>query len=199
MELPTLESEQAEALLDELAEALEELMDRSCLDMGPIWLEATREQRAYLGEHSQPELGFEPSKRYLSLGKSSRSKYRGLAAWRHAVLWRGAAEAVEDPDFRAAMECVYFTPYPKNAPPYAWSQRASAAPGVERFEDANTLKKYAKEGCFQSLQALLAEQRALEAESSWYHELLVLLLRPATRPTLWEVLKLDEHSPEEAL
>ncbi|MFT5685540.1 MAG: hypothetical protein ACI8RZ_006494, partial [Myxococcota bacterium] len=152
--MSTLTDEQAKALTDELAEALETMIDTSCADMGPLWLEATRRARNGLGSARVPNLGFAPSAKYLALGKSSRSKYRGLAAWRHAVLWQGVLGEIEDEDFREALRTVYFTPFPTNKPPYAWSSKASAAPGVGQFESPTTLKHQAKEGCFQTVQVL---------------------------------------------
>ena len=145
MPAPALTDEQAATLIDELAEALEEMITSTCLDMAPLWLDATREQRAYLDGHAVRELDFAPSERYRQLSKGARCKYRQLAAWRHAVIWLSVADEI-DPTFRDAMLAMYFTPFPDNEPPYAWSSRASGAPGVERFGNASTLKDLGEGG-----------------------------------------------------
>lgn len=197
MNAPSLTPEQHDELVDALAEALEEMIDQSCPDMGPLWVEATRAERAYLGESALSELGFRPSPRYMSLSKGARSRYRGLAAWRHAVVWRRIQPRIEDPDFRAALRAVYFTPFPDNAPPYAWSSRASDAPDVESFESPTTLKHHAKEGCWHTLRLLSAERDTLKARGDWLSELCALLLRPAVRDSNRELLKLEDHPPLE--
>ncbi len=188
-----LTDEQAEVLIDELAEALETMIDTSCADMGPLWLEATRSARNGLGKSRVPDLGFAPSEKYLALGNSSKSKYRGLAAWRHAVLWQGVAARLKEPAFQAAMEAVYFTPFPSNKPPYAWSSKASSAPDVAQFDSPTTLKHQAKEGCFQSVQVLRDIRHALFRDGSWDSIVRSDLLQPGTRDTLRDVLKLEEH------
>ncbi len=197
MNAPSLTTAQLAGLVEALAAALERMLDESCPDMGPLWVEATRAERAYLGDGAVTELGFAPSPRYLALSKGARSRYRGLAAWRHAVLWREIEARVEDPDFRAALRAVYFTPYPDNAPPYAWSSRASDAPGVERFESPTSLKHLAKEGCWHTLRLLSAERATLRARGDWLSELCALLLRPAVRDSNRELLKLEDHPPLE--
>lgn len=186
MEPPRLTEEQANDLVESLAEALESLVDRTCLDMAPLWLEATLQARLPLGSHGWDT--FHPSDRYLRLGKGGRSKYRGLAAWRHAVLWRGCLERLTD--WRSALEATYFTPYPDNAPPYAWSQRATGIPG---FASPTTLKEQAKNGAWETVQHLLDEQATPPADAR--AELVADLLRVATRESLRDTLKLEEHEP----
>ena len=193
MQAPKLTPPQADALVDELAAALEEMVARSCADMAPLWLDATRSARALIGDDAVPELGFVPSPRFMALSKGARSRYRALAAWRHAVLWQRAHVSVADAEFHDAMEVVYFTAYPDNAPPYSWSQSAAKAPGVERFESPTTLKNHAKEGCWHSVDALLRRKAALLARQDWESELRSRLLRPATRRSLRELLKLESH------
>lgn len=195
MPAPTLSPAQREELLDGLAEALEQLQARTCPDMVPLWLESTREARSELGGDPSEVLPFEPSPRYLGLGKGGRSRYRGLAAWRHATLWRSALAAVPDDDFRRAVEAVYFSPFPSNEPPYAWSSRASEAPAVDQFPSATTLKHWAREGCQIILERLRAERRALEERRDWCSELTSLFLRPGTRDSLHDVLKLEDIQP----
>ena len=194
MDAPRLTDSEAEVLIEELAAALEAMVDHTCDDMGPLWLEATREARQNLEDHGLADLGFAPSPRYVALSKGARSRYRSLAAWRHAVLWQPVR--VSDRDYRAAMETVYFSFYPDNAPPYAWSSRASEAPGVERWPSPTTLKHQAKEGCCDALAQLRSIERRLKDEGSWATELRALLLKPATRDSLRDVLKLEEHLTE---
>lgn len=188
---PTLSPGEAETLVEELAVALEELMDQTCADMGPLWVEATRNARAFLDEHATFTLGFAPSPRFVGLSKGARSRYRELAAWRHAVLWREVTPRVEDEEYREAMRVVYFTRYPDNEPPYAWSQRASDAPGVAAFGSATTLKHRAKEGCWHAVRILRRERLALK-QGAWSEELRAELLRAATGSSLRDVLKLEE-------
>lgn len=197
MNAPSLTLEQREALLDGLAAALEAMIDQTCPDMGPLWVEATRAERAYLGEDATPSLGFEPSARYLGLSKGARSRYRGLAAWRHAVLWREIAPRLQEATFADAMRAVYFTPYPDNAPPYAWSERARDCPEVDRFESPTSLKHLAKEGCWEALRLLREERARLSARGDWAGELVSILMRPGARDSLRDVLKLEDLPPLE--
>jgi len=193
----TLTPAQEEALREELVDALEAMMDRSCADMAPLWLDATREARSYLSGAEIREMPFALSESYLALGKASHSKYRGLATWRHAVLWCEVLEVIDDAEFRDAMTCVYFTAFPKNEPPYAWTRSAKRAPGVERFASATSLKNQAKEGCFRALKALVQELESLLDDGSWEKEVRAMFLRAATRRSLWDVLKLEDHPSEE--
>lgn len=188
---PTLSLDEELALVDELAAALEEMVDRTCFEMAPLWVEATREARVCLGG-ALSELGFLPSQRYVSLWKGARRRYRGLAAWRHAVLWRRVDRAVVDDDFRAALDAVYFTPFPDNVPPYAWSGSAAGVPGAERFGSPTSLKHHAKEAAWLTVAALRAERQRLRC-GAWKDELRAELLKPATRDSLRDVLKLEDH------
>ena len=201
MHPPRLTEPEAEALVEELATALEAMLDRTCADMGPLWLQATASARRYLGPHGVPELGFQPSERYLRLGKGSRSKYRALAAWRHGALWRDALrEDVLGDRAHDAVAAVYFTPYPSNAPPYAWSRSAAEAPGVERFDGPADLKDEAKGGCWRLVAHLAAEQRRLGPDGDqrdWPAQVRARLLRPACRTSLRDLLKLEDMPPWE--
>jgi hypothetical protein len=184
-----LTAEQRARLIDELAAALEDMMDCTCPDMGPLWLDATRSERVWVG--GAIDLPFRPSPRYLALSKGSRSKYRGLAAWRHAVTWQDALVPV-DPDFRAAAEAVYFSPYPSNEPPYSWSQSAEGAPGMEKFPSASELKRWAKEGAWHAVVVLRKKAAALHEAGSWHEEVREKLVRTGCRESLTDVLKLEE-------
>lgn len=190
-----LTEQERDHLTEEIASALEQMMDLTCAEMGPLWLEATRQQRVHLGTVN--ELPFRPSPKYLALNKSSRSKYRGLAAWRHAVMWQDVLVEVADGDYRAATEAMYFTPYPANEPPYAWSRSGERAPGVASFGTATTLKDYAKEGAWHTVAALRRRARELEANGSWHFEVRAGLVRVGCRDSLVDVLKLEALPPWE--
>ncbi|MCB9742317.1 MAG: hypothetical protein H6741_25750 [Alphaproteobacteria bacterium] len=189
---PSLTPEQEEALIEALAQALEDMVDRSCPDMAPLWLAASRSARELLNAPI-PELGFTPSPALAAMKAPSHSKYRALATFRHALLWRAALERVEDDDFRRAVEAIYLTPYPDNTPPYAWSRSAARAPGIAAFPSASMLKEWAKEGCWQATLALRAEESALYADGSFHAELQAMLLGPAVGGSARDVLKLEDH------
>lgn len=195
MEPPKLSEAEQEQLLEELAQALEDLRDRCCAEMVPLWLSSSLAARKHIGEGTFSQLDFEPSKEFFGLSKGAKSRYRALAAWRHAVLWQRTLEALEDPDFRAATEAMYFEPYPANAPPYAWSQSAAKAPRVGRFDSPTTLKHWAKEGCQATLAELSRQIKVLQV-GNWPSELRSLLLKPSVRSSVREVLKLEDL-PEE--
>lgn len=189
---PGLSDDQRQQLIAELADALEELKDSTCAEMVPLWLAATRKERRHLGDPSKDSMGFQPSQRYLSLSKGSRSKYRTLAAWRHVMLWSGALRQISQHVFRRAVEAIYFTPYPNNQPPYAWSRRSVDAPGVRDFDSPTTMKNFAKEGCFESVEALRKRRQTLLKDGSWEAELRAMFLRCGVRETVRDVLKLEE-------
>ncbi len=185
-----------EQLVDELAEALEEMVRRSCPSMAPLWHRSTHRARSRLGG-ALPDLGFEPSRRVLQLGGPAQTKYASLACWRHAVLWRSVLRWIEDADFQAAVEAVYFTPYPADEPPFAWSRGASRAPDVSRFPSASTLKEWAKEGSWLAVSRLRHETDELRhQDGSLFAEIVAELLSPAVRRTVRDVLKLEEHWTE---
>jgi hypothetical protein len=183
---------QRETIIDRLAGALDALRVRTCREMVPLWVEGTRRERELLGEVFE-DLGFAVSKRYRALSAGARSRYRYLATWRHAVLCEEVAERVVDPDYADAVRVVYFTPYPANKPPYAWSSRASEAPGVERFPSATTLKHYAKEGAWHTGEVLRQICRELSRDPSFYAEVRAAFVRSGCRDTVREVLKLEDH------
>lgn len=192
MEAPQLSEAERDSLVDELATALDEMVRKSCAEMAPLWIRATRQARTGLGDAQVTELGFAPSQRYLALSKGARSRYAQLAAWRHAVLWQAILRDLDDPDHAEAVQTVYFTPYPHDAPPYAWSQRVSDAPGIERFPSPSTLKNWSKEGCWRSVALLRALRRRLLDDGSWGAELRADLLKAGCRDSLRDVLKLDD-------
>jgi len=195
---PFLSESQREAIIDRLAGALDALRVRTCQEMVSLWVEATRRERELLGEVFD-DLGFLVSKRYRALSAGARSRYRYLATWRHAVLCEDAIERVADPDYAAAVRVVYFTPYAANKPPYAWSSRASEAPGADRFPSATTLKHYAKEGAWEAGAVLREIVRELSRDPSFYAEVRAAFVRSGCRDTVREVLKLEDHPRWEEL
>jgi hypothetical protein len=192
LEPPALTPEQAAALVDRLSENLERMMNLSCAEMGPLWLAATRQQRKPLGQAESMALPFEPSKRFFALSKGVRSKYRALATWRHCCLMQDAIEQLEDAEFRSAMVAVYFTPYPADTPPYAWSSRASAAPAVAEFPSPTSLKHQAKEGCHETVLLLMGAEAELRSSGSWHDEVRAGLVGTGCRKTVRDVLKLED-------
>ena len=130
-------------LVAELAAALEEAVDRSCLETAPLWLEATRRHRAELAR-TEMSVPWTASAKYLALGRPSRSKYRSLAVWRHAVVWKQVLPTLSPAEQKRALETIYFTKFPSNVPPYAWSKAAASAPGVKDFGGPRPLKALAR-------------------------------------------------------
>lgn len=192
-EAPSLTAEEKQQLTEEISAALEYVIDHTCRDMAPLYLDATRSQRAPIGEVTS--LPFTPSARFLALAKGSRSKYRQLAAWRHAVVWQQALKPLTDPDFQRAVNAIYFTPFPTNNPPYAWSSSASAAPDVGAFPSATTLKEWARNGAWHTVDHLRSRVHQLDRGGTYADEVTAALLKPGCRDTLSDVLKLEELPP----
>lgn len=178
------------ALVSELAAALEEAVDCSCPETAALWLAATTRTRSEL-MHTELTLGFVPSDKFLALGRSSRTKYRCLAVWRHAVLWKGVLPKVPGQKEKQALEAVYFTPYPKNEPPYAWSSAASEAPGIQAFDGPRQLKKLARSGAEQSLHLLCSYLKQLDSKHL-LEDLTFKLIKPAVTTSACDVLKLEK-------
>ncbi len=190
MNAPAIPESEEEALLDELADALQEVVESSCAEMAPLWLAGTRLARRDL-TRTVPDLGIELSEACRRLSRGTQNRYRALACWRHALVWKGVLAEV-DPDFAQATRALYFSPYPEGTPPYAWSQRVSDAPNAAEFPSAQTLKDWAKEGCWSSVEAL--RQRCREhPEKTVRDEVELRLLKVSCRDTLSDVLKLDAH------
>ncbi len=186
-----IEGPDADALVEALAVALEQMVDASCVTMAPLWLESTRRARAEHGLAAPAAPSFEVDPSYLRMRAPSRTRYRQLAAWRHAVVWRRVRERLDcDPDFVRAVDAVYFTPC-ANEPPYAWTQSASSMPSIASFPSATTAKEWAKEGAWACARALYVERRGVE-RAGWGGLAVFDLLGPATRPSLTDVLKLEE-------
>jgi len=192
MSAPFLTEEQRERLVSHLATGVDALLEQTCIEMVALWLEGTRREREMIGSEVH-DLGFTPSEHYRALSGGAQSRYRYLATWRHASLCEHALDHVRDPDFREAARIVYFTPYPANKPPYAWSSRASSAPGAESFESATTLKHQAKEGAWRMVTALRRIAYQFGQDPSFYWELRSRFVKAGCRDTVREVLKLEDH------
>lgn len=177
-------------LVSELAAALEQAVDSSCPETAALWLAATRRSRSEL-MRTTLTLGFSPSAKFLALGRASRSKYRSLAVWRHAMLWKGVLPKLKGGQEKRALEAVYFTPFPENAPPYAWSSAASKAPGVRDFDGPRQLKRLAKLGAESSVRALCSYLEKLD-KSDALGELTYKLIRPGVSTSACDVLKLEK-------
>lgn len=190
MTAPKLSEDEEERLVDELAAALQGVVETSCGEMAPLWLAGTRLARRDLSS-TVPDLGFPLSDACARLSRGTQNRYRALACWRHALLWRGVLEQV-DPDFARAVTALYFTPYPDGRPPYAWSRRVSSAPRADCFKTADTLKHWAKQGCWDSVERLRSHCRDLP-EQTVCDEVVLRIVKTGCRDTLRDVLKLDDH------
>lgn len=189
---PRLSDEEEGQLVGELAAALEEVVETSgCLDMLPLYLQATsRLRHEFLAEDPWGRTAPPLTPRLAAMVKGSRSKYGALAAWRHAVLWRRTRERI-DPDFRTAMDTLYFTPYAQNAPPYAWSRRSSEAPGADRFTSPNELDRFAREGCWEVV--LKLREECGPGAGNLRDEAQRAFVRAGVRKSLRDVLRLEEQ------
>lgn len=180
-----------------LAEHLRDMVEQSCRSMAPLWLEDSRRARRGLEELATADLGFVPSDTVLRLGKSSRSKYRKFAAWRHAVLWRRTLDSVEAP-YAKAVSDMYFTPFPADETPFAYSECASDAPAARDYPSVTAFVDGAKEGCFASLKVLLEDLSRVSRDAAPVGEQAKVdavterLLKSATSKSVEHVLKLDE-------
>lgn len=176
------------SLADELAEALEQMVDTTCLDMLPLYVQATK-PAAKRHLESTSALGH-VSPRVLKMSRSSRTKYGVLAAFRHAVIWTGVLDDV-DPDFGRAVRDLYFTPYPRNRAPYAWTARSSECPAAGRWQEGpNHLDRMAKEGCWAAICLL----RGIVAEGGdAMQQARADFVACALKKTAKDVLRLEEQ------
>jgi hypothetical protein len=147
---PRMTEEEEERLLDELLDVLDLVTSTSgCADMVPLWLEATKRPRAvHFRPASSPTLAVPPHIR--AWGRSMRSKYAALAAWRHAVLAERILEAIGSAA-AAAVQAMYFTPVEANEPPYSWSKASSRHPMAREWPSANVFDDQARRGCRDSV------------------------------------------------
>lgn len=174
-------------LVDELAEALEGLLESSgCPDMAPLWWHSTREARAeWLPAPASEPLLLSP--RLRAMGKSSRSKYRVLAAWRFDVILERLAP--EDERQATAVRAIYFTPYDRNAPPYAWSSRVGSSPGG--FGTPTRLKMLTTAGCWDLVRQLRSRVEDLREQLDRATFCRAEIIEAGLRDTLKDVLKLE--------
>lgn len=201
---------QAEELLDELAEALGEMVGMTCKAMSFLWLEHSRKKRAKLGVDAEfPDVSEVPG--YVDRSSSWQTKYKALAGWRHAVVWQRLhddelpktladwnptddnveTEVLRYPtDSREAMRRVYFEPFPDNEPPYSWASRSS--PQTKAGESATELRRESMRGCWASLHLLkeIWSQVWHVAEGGDPRE---VFLQLGMYGTLSDVLKFDDR------
>lgn len=180
--------------LDAVMDALDAMVARTCPSMRTLWLAATlKRRRHWLGDDvtTLPASVVPPGWRNLS--KSSRSKYGALAVWRHAVVWKllHFLERTGAPRYEE-LQSIWFSPYPDDLPPFAWSQRLTQAPSTGRATDLR--RRLAADACCQTILELrsLVERRDFDARGSMPDMREDDLLVDATRETLLDVLKLQD-------
>jgi hypothetical protein len=188
-----LPDEQGEAILGQVLDALDKMVQLSCIDMLPLWLRASLRVRQDLLKRplKAPEY---PGHLAGRSHRGSQTKYKALAGWRHVVVWREALSRLEDlgcPDALNALKMVYFQPYPRNKPPYSFSRKTSAAPGFPVGQDVETVRAFAERGIIETLKILLKDRESLQGNGDG-RELDVLEL--GLKKSLVDVLKLEESS-----
>jgi len=185
-----LTPEEDDVLREELSEALEQVLDSSgCSAMLALWVIATRNPRKMLPPRTeQPPLP-PISEKIRQMGKSSRSKYASLAAWRHAICWQKPTASVETRT--KALRDIYFTPFVENKPPYSWSRASSKAPASSDYVSPSELDLLAALGCWDSIQALRKRFRHLQGQRTVDGEIRAAFVKIGFRPTLKDVLRLE--------
>src|SRR5262245_53158708 len=88
-------------LLDQLMDALGDMVEMTCPMMRVFWLDHSRAARQELCEQLEPLPEYPAYLRALG-AKATRSKYRAFAGWRHVVVWRALL------DGKRAMKTIYF-------------------------------------------------------------------------------------------
>lgn len=183
-----LSAEEQARLEDDLAAALEWVIDVvDAVDMAALFVQDTQQVRRVFFAESDTGVPHLPAN-LMTLSKGQRSKYRVLATWRVVVRWM-RAEGRVDPDYRAAMEALYFSRF-GNRTPYHWSGK-NVPPGATR--SAHDLAYDAAEGCWQTVEALRQERAARRRGASLLQETEAEFLKKATRRTLASILKLTDH------
>jgi hypothetical protein len=208
-----------EELRDELVDALQDMVNMTCPDMRPLWLERSRSEREKMdgglenGENGENGNGLpeDAPDRFADRSPTWKTKYKSLAGWRHAVLWQELEDG-EPPEFLRgwepkddevadeverfpeksgrAMELLYFEEYPPNEPPYAWSKKTS--PQTREDEPATQLRQEAMRGCWASLH-LLEEIWSRVFHASEGGDLREDFLMLGMYGTLSDVLKFDDY------
>lgn len=180
-----------ERLLDELLDVLDQVLETSgCRDMAPLWLIATQRVRAEWITSTDERIERVPE-RILALGKSTRSKYAALAAWRHAVLSAAVLDSLERRP-REAVEAMYFQPYDRNEAPYSWSAASSRCPSAESWPSPSALDALARRGCAESVRRLAELAEDLPQGADLATEVRAAFLRTGARDgTLKDVLRYE--------
>jgi hypothetical protein len=201
-----LDAENEEELVDELADALYEMEQKTCKDMRFLWLDLTENLRKDLDcDGSFPDTSETPG--YVNRSASWKSTYKALAGWRHAVVWQeleteGLPEPVDDwePDdddvekeldkypteSREAMRRIYFQEYPYNTSPYSWSKKTSEIVD-DTDKSVDNLRLRAMRGCWSSLQMLerIWSKTSFRKRSEFLYR--------GMRSTLSDLLKFDDR------
>ncbi|MCK6517370.1 hypothetical protein L6R46_20195 [Myxococcota bacterium] len=193
MPLPRFEMTEAEelALIDELLDVLDQVIETSgCPDMAPLWLLATRAARAEYLRRAE-SLPLQVPTHIQEWAKSMRSKYAGLAAWRHSVLLEGLLGSL-DPPLASAVEAIYFTPAEQNRPPYSWSRASSRHPRASEWSSASVLDLRARRGCLETVMLIQQRVDAARGGASLVVEARTKILETGARDgTLRDVLRYD--------
>lgn len=206
-----LDEEEEQALLDELGDALRQMEGKTCMQMVPIWLEHTSEIRAELeGTFDLPDTS--DCTGYVQDSPDWDPKYNAMAGWRHAVVWQkldtkglpapleewepheeGVAEEIEkySRETREAMQRIYFTEYPENESPYAWSRKTSPVTPSELT--VTQLRRKAMRGCWASLHLLKQIYSRIWWETEGYDDPRVQFLKKGMYGTLDDLLKFSDY------
>ncbi|MDD9936666.1 MAG: hypothetical protein OXT09_23845 [Myxococcales bacterium] len=170
-------------LIDELAVALERMVDATCPSMRAHWLMATRRQRRDLPDAMTQHASIPPG--LARFKKARRSKYEALATFRHAVVWR-LPPAQWDPQTPAGQE--YFSPC-RDSPPFTTG-------GADARSTLGSRRRAQVSAQLLTLieRVRLAAREQDRARSGNDLHVAGALALEATRKTLRDVLKLD--SPE---
>jgi len=142
-----------EAVLDEMADALDAMRERACPMMAVIWLAYSARMRKRFVHLERLEDETELPARWFKT-RPFRSRYGIFSVWRHGVLWKGA----EVPDLHGqALEEMYFTEFPQDVPPYAWSQATPDHASLEACGGRRGWKNQARDGAKVALEHLRDE------------------------------------------
>lgn len=180
--------------LDGVLDALDTMVQRTCPSMRSIWFAATeRQRRHWLGNHvNRLPADVRAPTTWNNMAKSSRTKYGQLAVWRQSVVWR-LADVLDDTEPKyQEMTAIWFSAYPKDTPPFAWSAKPTEAPKTNR--SVVERRVLAAQGCLCSLNSLKALVNSRPADNAAVNIRESDLLESATRPSLRDVLKLDDSS-----
>lgn len=187
-----------EDLLNDLADALEEMTNKTCADMRVLWLEGTKKLRQKYLPAPNAEVPDHLKKR----SPSFRSKYQALARWRHGVVWqkllespdklpqdvKDAEEYAEFLENQDLLQAIYFEPC-ANEPPYSYSQKKSASP---RFKEVPFAESRVLSGSIRGAWASLKILEKLHSEAEGGPEADFLKASISSK-SLDDILKFDSY------